>query len=909
MNQHLQKIQDFIQQAKTLSAEEKAVLTKAIKDTDTDLTITEFKLDRTEKVKRTTAILLEETIEELEHKRKSVEDKNHELEIEGALERVRAVAMGMRKPDDMLDICRAICTQLEALNVKDIRNVQTAIIYEARELYVNYEYYRLHDKALVTEVGYDDHPIQAAFVKQMLEGPGAFFSRNIEGAAVGEFLEYQKTTNVFIDNNLADARSLNYYWYSMGPVALGLSTYMPLSQADLNIFERFRNVFGLAYTRYLDVEKALAQAREAQVQLALERVRARTMAMQKSEELSETAYLLFQQFKELGDDPDQITIGIMNEAEGVVEFWVTVDGNQKDMVFKFSIDEPTVMHKMYNAWKKKKSSLVIDLSGAELHNYLAYRTSMGGTAVINEQPGARRVINIAFFSKGVMTISAPEPRPAETIRLLERFAGVFDGTYTRFLDLKKAEAQTREAQIEAGLERVRSRTMAMQKSDELAQTAVVVFKQLINLGIQPNRLFIGIIHNDSGDIELWATAEDGSKISSKFMGNINRNTSVNKMYKGWKAHKKSVTIDMQGEELKEYFDYLGNELKVPFKLGLSQKRRVQLITYFSQGFIGIASPEPQPAETVSLMERFAGVFNLTYTRFNDLKIAEAHAIQAEEDLIKLHTEKRRAEDALINLQAAQKQLIQSEKMASLGELTAGIAHEIQNPLNFVNNFSEVNREMIDELEEELKAGNIDDALAIAADIKQNEEKINHHGKRADSIVKGMLQHSHSSAGEKQVTNLNSIADEFFKLSYHGLRAKDKSFNAELITKFDESLPKVYVIPQDIGRVMLNLFNNAFYAVNQKSKTAGANYKPEVSVSTSFENGQVIIEVKDNGIGIPDEIKDKIMQPFFTTKPTGEGTGLGLSLTYDMVVKGHGGSITLDTKEGEYSAFTISIPLS
>jgi two-component system NtrC family sensor kinase len=265
------------------------------------------------------------------------------------------------------------------------------------------------------------------------------------------------------------------------------------------------------------------------------------------------------------------------------------------------------------------------------------------------------------------------------------------------------------------------------------------------------------------------------------------------------------------------------------------------------------------------------------------------------------------EQTLNNLKSTQAQLIQSEKMASLGELTAGIAHEIQNPLNFVNNFSEINREMIDELKEELKTGHIGEAIAIADDIGQNEEKINHHGKRADAIVKGMLEHSRSRSGKKEPADLNLMADEFMRLSYHGLRSKDKAFNSDLITHFDRGLPKIAVVQQDIGRVMLNLFNNAFYAVNQRQKTAGVDYKPEVSVTTSTENGQVIIKVKDNGVGIPDAIKEKIMQPFFTTKPTGEGTGLGLSLTYDMVVKGHGGSIAVDTKEGEFTEFIISLP--
>ncbi len=267
---------------------------------------------------------------------------------------------------------------------------------------------------------------------------------------------------------------------------------------------------------------------------------------------------------------------------------------------------------------------------------------------------------------------------------------------------------------------------------------------------------------------------------------------------------------------------------------------------------------------------------------------------------------------LADLKSAQTQLIQSEKMASLGELTAGIAHEIQNPLNFVNNFSDVNREMLEELKAETtkpKTERDDKAeLELINDLIENEQKINHHGKRADGIVKGMLEHSRASTGQKEPTDLNNLADEYLRLAYHGLRAKDKDFNAELITHFDGNLPKASVAPQDMGRVLLNLFNNAFYAVKEKAKTAGGNYKPAVQVQTfTPPSGGWGISVRDNGSGIPDTIKEKIMQPFFTTKPTGEGTGLGLSLSYDIVVKGHGGKIDFSTTGGAGTEFIISLP--
>ncbi|CAN5413193.1 hypothetical protein BH10BAC2_BH10BAC2_42330 [soil metagenome] len=268
--------------------------------------------------------------------------------------------------------------------------------------------------------------------------------------------------------------------------------------------------------------------------------------------------------------------------------------------------------------------------------------------------------------------------------------------------------------------------------------------------------------------------------------------------------------------------------------------------------------------------------------------------------------KAKIEKAYEELKTTQAQLIQSEKMASLGELTAGIAHEIQNPLNFVNNFSEVNTELIEEMKTELKAGNNEEAIAIANDIKENEEKISHHGKRAEAIVKGMLQHSQASTGKKEPTNINALCDEYLRLAYLGFRAKDKDFSVALKTDFDENIDNINIIPQDVGRVLLNLYNNAFYAVNEKKKQNGDHYEPIVSVFTKKSNTKVEISVKDNGNGIPQKVLDKIFQPFFTTKPTGQGTGLGLSLSYD-IIKAHGGEIKVESKEGEGTNFIIILP--
>jgi two-component system, NtrC family, sensor kinase len=265
------------------------------------------------------------------------------------------------------------------------------------------------------------------------------------------------------------------------------------------------------------------------------------------------------------------------------------------------------------------------------------------------------------------------------------------------------------------------------------------------------------------------------------------------------------------------------------------------------------------------------------------------------------------EDTLANLKAAQSQLIQSEKMASLGALAAGIAHEIQNPLNFVNNFSEVNSELIDELDQETQRGNLKEIRHIAQEIRENELKINHHGKRADAIVKGMLQHSRTNTGQKEPTNINALADEYLRLAYHGLRAKEKDFRATLRTDFDLSIGDIDVVPQEIGRVLLNLYNNAFYSIGEKARVEKANFDPTVWINTKKLNGKVEIRVRDNGQGIAQKYLDRIFQPFFTTKPAGQGTGLGLSLSYD-IVKAHGGDIKVKTQQGEGAEFVVELPV-
>ena len=741
---------------------------------------------------------------------KDLAEKKQELKIETALEKVRIKAMRMKKPDDMLDVCKTISLQLESLVANEIRNVQTAIFYKNRGTYMNYEYYAKHNKTVITETVYTNNKLHEEFAEKMLKGKGEFFKTHIKGKKVKDWITYQKTTNVFIDKYLETASSLNYYWFSLGPVALGISTYHPLNEEEIILFKRFLKVFELAYRRYLDIEKAVTQAREVQIQLALERVRARTMAMHRSEELSETTFVLFQQFVELGVVPNRFFIGTMNEEETMFDVWITEwGGEMSSQNFKVNIEEPLQWKKAFKAWKAHDRSLVVDINGEDLIKWNEYLEGIG-LSVKNRKSVTRVVNTFAIFSNGFIAITTSESASTETVQLLERFADVFNLTYRRFLDLQKAEAQAREAQIEASLERVRAvamsmhksddllsicevsfkefkklgfdnirnalihiqydkqkyfmdydfsdltggaitkieygsntivedylnkinsakdaffhrvikgdqlkewkdfrknsgqkddprldnatslyyyffsigmgdigistlqpidesqikilkrfrnvfdlayrrytdiaqaeaqaresqiqlalervraRTMAMHKSIELAETATVLFGQLIELGIEPNRLYICIMKDEIGNAEFWLTNEDGSKVCARFSANVNENLSFAKMFKGWIEKKESIVIDMRGKELQEYIQQL-SKINVPFNESHSQKRRVQSIAYFSQGFIGIASPDLQPEETTNLLKRFATVFNLTYQRFLDLQKAEAQVKEA-----------------------------------------------------------------------------------------------------------------------------------------------------------------------------------------------------------------------------------------------------------------------------------------
>ncbi len=1020
-----------------------------------------------------------------------------EAQIEAALERVRSRSMGMHSSDELKDVVRLLYKEFRIL-VTDIDSVNIQLNLGSSK---GIHYWASVEEDIYLElyhVPYSDLPIFEKFYNAFnLPGEGFLdylLNKEEKDALFSELFKIQPVPpkrKKMIQN--AEGMVMMGWFHKYSGIDILHYNLERFSEEQKEIVKRFAAAFEQTYIRFLDLQKAEAQAREAEIQLALERVRARTMAMHKSDELAETAAILFQQMKELGVTPERINICLIKEADNILEVWATDQQGMKiSHHFNASLDEPTTGKQVYDAWKEKKKSIIIDLSGKELNDWIRYVREVMGMTIKSELVREHRIHSVAFFSQGMILTTTPEPLPEESIKLLERFADVFNLTYRRFLDLQKAETQAREAQIEAALERVRSLALGMRKSDDVGKVTDSFFAEFKKLTVKIIGCSIIVADEKNDNMEIWrARADLAVRPFSKSSFSRTMNMTKESMPELFPEYRKALgskkgymQVILSGEKRLRFLN-INSEQN-----GFNPRERERFIKtmpaqfvasflFFKLGYLALISEKELPEENLKIARRFADVFDFAYTRFLDLQKAEAQAREAikqasldrvrgeiasmrtseelnritpviwrelqalevpfircgvfiiEEEKQKVHVylttpdgkalgvlnlsfdaneltsntvknwrtkqiykehwnkeefinwtksmielgqvqspetyqgsstapeslnlhfvpfrqgmlyvgdvsplsdekldlvktlaeafsiayaryedfksleeAKNKIEITLRELKSAQAQLIHAEKLASLGELTAGIAHEIKNPLNFVNNFSEISRELLDEMKTELQNKNEEEVNELIEDLQQNLDKINQHGKRADSIVKGMLLHSRGSSGEKTLTDINNLLDEYVNLAYHGMRAQNKEFNIKIEREYDKTLEKINVIPQDISRVFLNIINNACYAAYDKKKKSGDNFSPTLKVSTKNLNSKVEIHISDNGNGIPKNIIDKIFQPFFTTKPTGEGTGLGLSLSYDIVTKVHGGELKVETKEGNGTKFIIQIP--
>ncbi|MEP6796352.1 MAG: ATP-binding protein [Saprospiraceae bacterium] len=804
------------------------------------------------------------------------------------------------------------------------------ILDDSKQSFLNYDYSPDVGRS-ITPVSYNAQAFIEQQVLKLKASSDAFVEDVIEGPLLKELVALRKSQGEADDPRLHRIESLTYYFYSIGVGAIGISSFNSLTEEQRILLRRFRNVFEFAYRRYIDIAQAEAQTREAQIEASLERIRSQAMIMRKSEELIEVCKILLTELQTLGFENIRNTqIAIANDAKGL---YMNYDYYTNGIKFVGEIlynSHPLIETLALKMRQNKEAFISLSVTGIELDDWRNHLKSL----IQKPAPKLDAATSLHYYyysiGAGGLGFCAYTPLNEEAMTVLKRFKNVFDLAYRRYADVAQAEAQARQAQIEAALERVRARALAMQQPEELKEVAQVLRHEMGILGVEELETASIYIHDEnSTKAECWYAITDVRHVEKKLVADyfaldLTDTWVGREMLQFYNSDDNQINIEMKGAERIEWIRYC-EELSIPLRgfYGAVIPERTYHLYKFSQGAIGAATPGDISEESWNLLKRAASVFSLAYSRFKDLT-------KARYDLEQLKEEKKRAEDALSVLKSTQAQLIQSEKMASLGELTAGIAHEIQNPLNFVNNFSEVNMELIDELHDELATGNMQLAKEIAGNIKDNEQKIIFHGKRADAIVKGMLMHSRSSSSVKEPTDINALADEYLRLAYHGLRAKDKSFNATMKTDYDESIGLINIVPQDIGRVILNLITNAFYAVSERKKNAilppgplkgEEAFEPLVSVTTKLilphlggkagegimaERATVEIRVSDNGRGIPQNVLDKIFQPFFTTKPTGQGTGLGLSLSYD-IVKAHGGTLKVVTKEGEGSEFIIILP--
>lgn len=839
------------------------------------------------------------------------EAQTKEAQIEAALETVRAASMAMHSSDGLPEVLSVMFNEFELFNSADeYRDIEIFIIDEHTGDAIAWTSDENFQNAVTSyPISFHITPGAKREYKKWKNTPlqqrknlinNSFYEGKSWERVLSDFdktEELQEIAMTFRKNGVTEWAT-HHAFFSHGMVALQQQT--TLGEDDQVILQRFAQVFEQSYTRFLDLQKAEKRAREAQIEAALERVRAAGMAMHQSSDLIDATNILFEQVSALG-------------IEAVSGFITIVDADDDSMTIYLRhedlMGQPTKVYGSdHENFRKEIDSWVAGDNFVKIRNpkkdFIKSVKNIFGTKVRSRRDKDYFYLLQVYHKFGFLGLGMWDEAKEEHYEIYERCAQVFEQTYTRYIDIKKAEAQAREAQIEAALERVRARAMAMHNSNELAEAAELLYSEFYQLGVTPFACGYVINDNDKGEWKVWMTDSGQETFNNYWTLPFDADRHLASRYESWKNGASFHETVLEGDVNLEHHKVIAKY--APWKEATLDNLPPKLVlscANFKHGHLLIIQDEELNPEIKQTLIRFAQVFEQTYTRFLDLKTAEEQA-----DLIK--QEKERLEKALSELKATQSQLIQSEKMASLGELTAGIAHEIQNPLNFVNNFSDVSGELIDEALEEIDTDPAE-AKDILADLKTNLEKINHHGKRADSIVKGMLQHSRASSGKKMPTDINTLCDEYVRLAYHGLRAKDKSFNADYELILDDQIGKISIIPQDMSRVLLNIITNAFQACHEFSlETNDTTYAPKVTCTTMLspsremsglssrgekaeakKGGQITITISDNGPGIPDDIKEKIFQPFFTTKPTGQGTGLGLSLAYD-IVKAHGGELSV-----------------
>jgi signal transduction histidine kinase len=899
-----------------------------------------------------------------------LQEKNRELEIEASLERVRAKAMAMHSTKDIESATVVVFNELSRLGIA-MERCGINLLNETPTVELWSTTLSEESKEIINIVtGYLDfriHPLLQQALQDWREKKD-YSTYKLVGDEVRKYyakLAKQPGYKFPKAAHYPDQQILHSFNFKEG----GIFAYTKneLSEGEINIFKRFTEVFAQTYTRFLDIQKAEKQAREAQIEAALERIRSRSMAMQSSDELSEVVGLMYNEVEKLGVSNWGCALMIFDDTNKNVQMWFSEHvNNQHVRPYDFDNLNHELVRKWWEFWESEDEILSIHLKDEENEEWTNYMFE--NTGMKNLPKETKEVIrseNEVYFGyakmkQGLVSFINLEPFPEETFPILKRIARTFEQAYTRFLDVQRAEKLALETARQASLDRIRAQIASMRSAQDLQQITPIIWDELKTLGIPFIRCGVFIIDEENRISHTYLSTSKGEPIAAMHLP-LDGISLVENIRKSWGNHE-IYTLHWDKKDFSEWTQNLIDrgfiESKEKYEAGTAPTTLDLHFLPFKQGLLYIGYTEPLSKKRLDLGQSMADAFSVAYNRY--------------EDFNKLEQAKQRIEEAFQELEAAKDQLVQQEKLASLGQLTAGIAHEIKNPLNFVNNFSELSIELVEEAREEVrqmtgdggpakkslrqptegkndKVVQGDDAeltnasspnliLEILDDIEANLKKIHKHGSRADGIVKSMLQHSRGGDGKIEPTDLNALVKEYVNLAFHGMRAGKNPINVDIELNLDKDVGEVPLVAEDFSRVILNLCNNAFDAMRERLSAAsdqpssdtpspegipagegGENdivvqgddssnkYEPKLSIRTHKNDQAVTIEIQDNGPGIPQKIKDKILQPFFTTKKGTAGTGLGLSITND-IIKAHGGQIDIDSEVNKFTKISIHLNL-
>ena len=838
------------------------------------------------------------------------EKQAREAQIEAALERIRSKAIAMQNTDDIAETVITFFEELLSLGLDKTMRAGIGILSQEERMKF-WTASAPDDSDIILHNGFLDmkeHPLLEGAKKAWADGE-AYFNYILEGEDVSNYFQ---TLNGAPDfpaefdlQKLPDTVHHRSYVFKDG--LLYIFTEDGLPDDISKTLERFAAVFGQTYTRYLDLEKAEIQAREARIETALERVRSRSMAMQSSKDLRSVVDTLYGEFESLDVDFHVAAIQLMKDDSKDVHLWLsTADGMYKDIVHWPFTDIP-IFYKIHEAWTGNKI-LEHRMNEAETREffdeyYKLDAAPQGRKAVTNT---VKTVDFTGSYQEhtGIFLMRYTEGNFSEIEKeIVRRFSKAFEQTYTRFIDLQKAEKLAFESARQASLDRIRAEIASMRSAEDLQQITPIIWDELKNMGIPFIRCGVFIIDDENDLSHTYLSTAQGDPIAALHLP-LEGIPLIKNLKNSWDKGE-IYTIHWNEDDFREWTQNLIKkgfiDSKEKYEAGSAPKKLDLHFLPFKHGMLYIGNIEPLSSENLDLGQSMAKALSVAYDRY--------------EDFNKLEQAKTKVENALSSLESAQKQLVQQEKLASLGQLTAGIAHEIKNPLNFINNFSDLSVDLVNEIREELRsasAGNElrqEDIQDILNDLETNLKTIYKHGSRTDTIVKSMLEHSRGGSGVMEPNNVNELLTEFGNLSYHGMRAGKEPMQVEMVYELDDTIEDIPIVAEDFSRVIVNLCYNSFDAMRSKEndmKEKGEEFDPKLILRTRLRDNNISIEIEDNGSGIPAEIKDKILQPFFTTKKGTAGTGLGLSITNE-IISAHGGSLQIDSEKDTFTRFSIVLP--